>query len=217
MAITRLGGANAISGTLPAANINNTSISSVTSLPAADGSSLTGISSGLNFIKSATPSGSSSTVALTSIFSSSYRNYKIILAGLSIATNNSDMRYRFLTGTDTDHSSGYYWSTGTSNRNNTSTNERANNVGNGRFVNNTSNDDDTISGEFVIFNPAQSTKTTLTSAFGDRYEGSASAHPQFGSCWVNASDAFTGIRFYSGSGYNWDARGKILVYGITDS
>ena len=35
MAITRLGGANAISGTLPAANINNTSISSVTSLPAA--------------------------------------------------------------------------------------------------------------------------------------------------------------------------------------
>jgi len=35
MAITRLGGANAISGTLPAANINNTSIGHVTSLPAA--------------------------------------------------------------------------------------------------------------------------------------------------------------------------------------
>ena len=35
MALTRLIGANAISGTLPAANINNTSISSVTSLPAA--------------------------------------------------------------------------------------------------------------------------------------------------------------------------------------
>jgi len=35
MAITRLGGANAITGTLPAANINNTSIGNVTSLPAA--------------------------------------------------------------------------------------------------------------------------------------------------------------------------------------
>ena len=35
MALTRLVGANAISGTLPATNINNTSISSVTSLPAA--------------------------------------------------------------------------------------------------------------------------------------------------------------------------------------
>ena len=33
MAITRLGGANAISGTLPAANINDTSIGNITSLP----------------------------------------------------------------------------------------------------------------------------------------------------------------------------------------
>jgi len=35
MAITRLGGANAITGTLPAANINNTSIGNITALPAA--------------------------------------------------------------------------------------------------------------------------------------------------------------------------------------
>jgi len=37
MAITRLGGANAITGTLPAANINNTSIGNVTALPAGVG------------------------------------------------------------------------------------------------------------------------------------------------------------------------------------
>ena len=37
MAITRLGGANAISGTLPAANINDTSIGNITSLPAGVG------------------------------------------------------------------------------------------------------------------------------------------------------------------------------------
>ena len=37
MAITRLGGANAITGTLPAANINDTSIGNVTSLPAGVG------------------------------------------------------------------------------------------------------------------------------------------------------------------------------------
>ena len=35
MAITRLGGANAITGTLPAANINDTSIGNITALPAA--------------------------------------------------------------------------------------------------------------------------------------------------------------------------------------
>jgi len=37
MAITRLSGTNAISGTLPAANINNTSIGNVTALPAGVG------------------------------------------------------------------------------------------------------------------------------------------------------------------------------------
>jgi hypothetical protein len=37
MAITRLGGANAISGTLPAANINDTSIGNITALPAGVG------------------------------------------------------------------------------------------------------------------------------------------------------------------------------------
>ncbi len=37
MAITRLGGANAITGTLPAANINDTSIGNVTALPAGVG------------------------------------------------------------------------------------------------------------------------------------------------------------------------------------
>ena len=35
MAITRLGGANAITGTLPAANINDTSIGNITALPSA--------------------------------------------------------------------------------------------------------------------------------------------------------------------------------------
>jgi hypothetical protein len=35
MAITRLGGANAITGTLPATNINDTSIGNITALPAA--------------------------------------------------------------------------------------------------------------------------------------------------------------------------------------
>ena len=35
--ITRLSGANAISGTLPAANINDTSISNITALPAGVG------------------------------------------------------------------------------------------------------------------------------------------------------------------------------------
>lgn len=45
MAITRLGGANAITGTLPAANINDTSIGNITALPAAIPIGVDGISS----------------------------------------------------------------------------------------------------------------------------------------------------------------------------
>ena len=172
-------------------------------------------SPGLTFINSFTPSGSASTISLTGIFTSSFRNYRIVCDGLSIATNNSDMKYRFLTGTDTDHSSGYYWSIGTSNRNGTSVNENSDNDSSGRFLSNTSNDDGTIAGEFVVYGPNQSAKTTITHAFIDRYEGSATAHPQYGGCWVNAGDQFTGIRLFGS--YNWDALGKITVYGMADS
>ena len=172
-------------------------------------------SPGLSFINSFTPSGSASTISLTGIFTSSFRNYRIVCDGLSIATNNSDMVYRFLTGTNTDHSSGYYWAIGTSNRNGTSVNENSDNDSSGRFLSNTSNDDGTIAGEFVVYGPNQSAKTTITHAFIDRYEGSATAHPQYGGCWVNAGDQFTGIRLFGS--YNWDALGKITVYGMADS
>ena len=46
--ITRLSGANAISGTLPAANINDTSISNITALPA--GSALQVLDGGAKFV-----------------------------------------------------------------------------------------------------------------------------------------------------------------------
>ena len=46
MAITRLGGANAITGTLPAANINDTSIGNITALPAGVGGKVLQVVSG---------------------------------------------------------------------------------------------------------------------------------------------------------------------------
>jgi len=87
MAITRLGGANAITGTLPAANINNTSIGNITSLPAAiatgkvlqvvqgtttysktnSSTSFTDVesSSGVSWVTSITPSSTSSKILIT--------------------------------------------------------------------------------------------------------------------------------------------------------
>jgi len=83
MAITRLGGANAITGTLPAANINDTSIGNITALPAGVGGKVLQVVTGTytaftnttstSFVAtplsvSITPSSSSNKVFVTTTF-----------------------------------------------------------------------------------------------------------------------------------------------------
>ena len=59
--------------------LNNQSLSSVTTLPAADGSSLTGISAGgFQFIKKLTISSTSGSFDATDLFSADYNHYKLI-------------------------------------------------------------------------------------------------------------------------------------------
>jgi hypothetical protein len=170
---------------------------------------------GMTFISATTPSGSSSSIEVQSCFSSTYLNYLIVFSGISIATNNSDMTYEFMTGTNTRHTSGYYWVLGTSNRNGTQVDENGDNGSEARYISNTSNDDDTINGNFVVYGANAAVKTGTTTQFTHRYQGSATAFPQSGGCWVNAGDQFTGIAFDAGS--NFDNRGKIIVYGLHNS
>ena len=173
---------------------------------------------GMTFISSSTPSSSVATIGFEGVFSSTYRSYKIIVSGIGIATNNSDMIYKFYTGTNTEHTSGYYWSLGTSNRNGSSINENSDNDSSARFASNTSNDSDTISGEIIVFNPyVSSTKTTTITQFLHRYSSSATAFPESGGVWVNAGDQFTGITFQTTSGSNFRNQGKITIYGLHDS
>jgi hypothetical protein len=172
---------------------------------------------GMTFISSTVPSGSASSVEVQNCFSSTYLNYLIIFSGISIATNNSNMTYEFMTGTNTRHTSGYYWVLGTSNRNGTQVDEAGNNGSEARYISNTSNDDDTINGNFVVYGANAAVKTGTTSQFTHRYESSASAFPESGGCWVNAGDQFTGIAFDVGNGSNFDNRGTIKVYGIHNS
>jgi|7_EtaG_2_1085326.scaffolds.fasta_scaffold13103_4 hypothetical protein len=172
---------------------------------------------GMTFISSTVPSGSASSVEVQSCFSSTYLNYLIVFSGISIATNNSDMTYEFMTGTNTRHTSSYYWALGTSNRNGTQVDENVDNGSEGRYCSNTSNDDDTINGNFVVYGANAAVKTGTTTQFTHRYEGSATAFVESGGCWVNASDQFTGIAFDVGNGSNFDNRGTIKVYGIHNS
>ena len=83
--ITRLSGANAISGTLPAANINNTSIGNVTALPAGVGGKVLQVVHGIYGSTTSTTSSSYVDTNLSaSITPSSTSNKIFIVASLSI-------------------------------------------------------------------------------------------------------------------------------------
>ena len=187
-------------------------------LPAISGANLTGIGSGLNFITSATPSGSSSILEMQSCFSATYQNYIVIMTGMDINTNNSDMGFRMMSGSSEHTGTDYYWSIGTSNRHGTGVNESGGASNNGRLLSNTSNDQDTINLWNLVTNPqVTSVKTCWASMGGDRYEGSAGAHSQYGYTWVNSGSSFDGFSFRSVSGHNFRGTGKIMVFGLSDS
>jgi len=93
MAITRLSGTNAISGALPAANINNTSIGNVTALPAGVGGSLV-------LIKTQVASGVSSVIFDNGsngvVFDNTYDQYIFKLTNVR-STVNTDIRVKVRT------------------------------------------------------------------------------------------------------------------------
>ena len=83
---------------------------------------------------------------------------------------------------------------------------------------NTSNDQDTINMWNLVTNPQVSgVKTCWASMGGDRYEGAANAHPQYGYTWINSGSVFDGFSYKSSSGHNFRNTGKIMVFGLSDS
>ena len=90
MAITRLGGANAITGTLPAANINDTSIGNITALPAGVGGKVLQVVTDVHStqITTASPGGAQVDSGLSaSITPSSTSNKILVLLSIQIQEN----------------------------------------------------------------------------------------------------------------------------------
>src|SRR5210317_2105372 len=102
MAITRLGGANAITGTLPAANINDTSIGNITALPAGVGGSMVLLDT--TDITSAVAS-----VTVNPPFSTTYSNYVIYGVGLRVDTDNKGFQFQLVDSGGTASTSSYYY------------------------------------------------------------------------------------------------------------
>ena len=102
MAITRLGGANAISGTLPAANINDTSIGNITALPAAvDVGSLIKIST-------TTFSGASALEYNQTSLSTDYKVYKLLIQNLKLSDDDVTFAMTFSTDNGSSYLSSSY-------------------------------------------------------------------------------------------------------------
>ena len=95
-AITRLSGANAISGTLPAANINNTSIGNVTALPAGVGGKVLQVVTSTYSTQTSTTSTSYVTTNLDASITPSSSSNKVLVL---IAQNGV---YKDGTGNGTD-------------------------------------------------------------------------------------------------------------------
>ncbi len=98
MAITRLGGANAITGTLPAANINDTSIGNITALPAGVGGKVLQVVSATNTtqITVSTSSYTWTTNISLAITPSATSSKILILGAQNLAMENND---KYMNGT----------------------------------------------------------------------------------------------------------------------
>jgi hypothetical protein len=93
MAITRLGGANAITGTLPAANINDTSIGNITALPAGVGGKVLQVSNLVRATSSQTIATSTYTDLTSlslSITPSSTSNKILLVANIQANVNDDE-------------------------------------------------------------------------------------------------------------------------------
>jgi len=206
MAITRLGGANAITGTLPAANINDTSIGNITALPAGVGGSMVLLDT--TDITSAVAS-----VTVNPPFSTTYSNYVIYGVGLRVDTDNKGFQFQLVDSGGTASTSSYYYAL--------TENDGATTIGQGNnqnvsefvLINNTANSSRAENLTIQLTNPAIGDYTSIVWNGGGRRSG-GNGHSGNGAGYHNVASAYTQFKILPSSG-NLN-QGKILTYGTTE-
>jgi len=88
--LTNLSATNLTSGTVPIARLGSSGTKDSTTFLRGDNTFATVSSAGLNLISSGNISGTVASLSLDNIFSSSYRNYKIIISELSTTNDSSN-------------------------------------------------------------------------------------------------------------------------------
>jgi len=165
---------------------------------------------------SATSLTSASSVTINPPFSSTFTAYKIIIAGMAPATTNQDIFCRFIKSDGTEDTSNDYRRTIGGFRESTTSTEGSGSAD--RFVigRNVHNDTGTLSADILITNPQQALRTSVIGMSNKRFVNDAYAYAELIGCWMNSSQSYTQIKFFPASG-NFQASGKIMVYGLKES
>jgi len=221
MAITRLGGANAISGTIPVAN-GGIGIASGTTDQFLKFTGTTTLASaadnagGLVLISNTTIS-SAGVIDITDQFTSSYVNYRIIGSGINMATDNTQFRMRTLKDSDdsSEDSSQYNYSIVGQRGAGNPVDDGGVNAQEYVIISNAASTGQSINFDMTIYKPFVSGNyTSFTHICGGRRSG-GDGHMTSGGGYLNQTTQYSGIKFYFSSGTI--SAGNIIVFGIKDS
>ena len=193
--------------------LNNNSLSSVTALPAADGSSLTGIPT--DAVQVASASGGGTTVQdFNSCFSSTYKFY-LILANIKMSsTSNVSMRFQNASNTELSDGVYYYQGGGRHNAAGSISTKTVSGYGQNRI-----DVAESILGnnpfgfyELLIGDPFSNTKTNYHLRYHCQ-DAAASLRTVYLAGVYDSNLSMAGFRFNSSSG-NFDSASTFKIYGL---
>ena len=216
MALTRLGGANAITGVIPVAN-GGIGIASGTTDQFLKFTGTTTLASsadnaGLNFISN-TALSSAGSLDISSVFSSTYANYRIIGSGLNMANDNNAWVFQLRTDSAVTNTS--YWWAGVGQRDTGSAvDDGETDTTDWRIIGNCANTGQALNFDMTVYRPNLGLYTSYTCIAGGRRSGGGGQVLNCGG-YQNTTTQFTGFRILVDSG-NISA-GNITVFGISDS
>lgn len=148
-------------------------------------------------------------VIVDSVFSSSYRNYKMFLDLTAVSASDTNLSYYFRSGSPaSDTTTEYYRHQFAGYSSTYSSVEQANSI----FASPSSSYSDLCGVEMVIYKPNLATNTT-TSNQSSFIVSSGARYSAIYSIWQLSSTQFTGMKILSSSG---TISGRISIYGLDD-
>ena len=217
MALSKVNLTNAISGTLPAGNVNNATLDNVTSVPGA-------AIKGSMFLISEQTASSSASIEFTTGIDSTYPIYQFEFINIHPASDNQNFQVNFRDGGSSfDATKTTTFFTAQHKEDDSSTNlaySLGNDIAQGTGFQTlsyaiTNDNDGCVSGELKLFNPSSTTfvKHFISRANGMVDDGGIQTTDFYVAGYCNTTTAIDGVQFKFASG-NIDS-GDIKLYGIS--